>query len=125
MLFDSDVLIWFHRGNTGAAVLVSSVVERFISVVTMLEVLQGAKNRRELDDIKDFLETFNFQVLPLTENIGSRAVVYVEEYGLSHGLCALDALIAATAAEQGLTLATANRRHFVCITGLHLKIFVP
>ena len=125
MLFDTDVLIWFHRGNAGAAALASSVAQRFISVVTLLEVLQGAKNRREQDDIKDFLETFNFQVLPLTENIGSRAVVYVEEYGLSPGLHALDALIAATAAEQGLTLATANRRHFACLTGLRLKIFVP
>ena len=125
MLFDSDVLIWFHRGNARAAAVAGAVSARFISVVTLMEVLQGAKNRREMEDIKDVLETFKFQVLPLTENIGSRAAVYVEEYGLSHGLCALDALIGATAVEQGLTLVTANRRHFVCISGLHLKIFVP
>ena len=125
MLFDSDVLIWAARNRAAAVELLLGERERLISVVTVMELFQGARNRAQNQTTRLFLEAYEFQVLPLTENIGSRAAVYVEEYGLAHGLCALDALIAATAAEQGLNLATANRRHFACITGLHLKIFVP
>ena len=40
----------------------------------------------------------------------------------SHGLQALDSLIAATALEEGLTLATKNRKHFQMIGDLKLEV---
>jgi len=64
-------------------------------------------------------------MLPLTENIGHRAAVYVEEYTLSHGLRAGDAIIAATAAENNLPLYTSNAKHFKPIKELKLKVFKP
>jgi predicted nucleic acid-binding protein len=61
----------------------------------------------------------------LTENIGHRASIYVEQYGLRTDLSVADALIAATAVENGLPLATCNRKHFGGIAGLELRVFRP
>ncbi|NIS09845.1 MAG: type II toxin-antitoxin system VapC family toxin, partial [Candidatus Dadabacteria bacterium] len=74
---------------------------------------------------KDFLYTYDFHVLPLTENIGHRASIYTEEYTLSSGLRAGDAIIAATATENNMILATSNAKHFRPIKDLRLKIFKP
>ena len=51
--------------------------------------------------------------------------VYIEEYSLSDGLRSGDAIIAATAMENNLILATGNRKHYKEIKDLQLKIFAP
>ena len=60
-----------------------------------------------------------------SENIDYRVSVYIEEYALSSGLLAGDAIIAATAVENSMVLATGNRKHFKPIKDLSLKIFRP
>lgn len=47
------------------------------------------------------------------------------EYGLSHGLRAGDAIVAATAAEHGLVLCRGNVKHFRPIRDLKTRIFRP
>jgi predicted nucleic acid-binding protein len=125
MQFDTDILIWLFRGHDGAARLMEKNRERHISVVSYMELLQGARDKTELRTIKSFLSDFGFQTLPLTENIGHRALIYIEEYGLKAGICVADALVAATAVENHLTLATANRKHYRPISDLVLLIFRP
>lgn len=125
MLFDTDVLIFVERGHQKAAKIVADSAERFISVQTYMELLQDAQNKKQHALILSFLKTFNFAVLPLTENIGKRAAIYVEEYSLSHSVRAGDAIIAATAIENNLTLITANSKHFNPIKELSLHIFKP
>jgi hypothetical protein len=125
MLFDTDVLIWIQRGNIKAAHLVDRTDERLISVQTFMELLQSAHDKGQHAIIKRYLADLSFSVLPLTENIGHRALVYVEEYGLSSGMRAGDAIVAATATENGLTLATGNARHFRPVKGLSLRVFRP
>ena len=125
MIFDTDIFIWVQRGNVKATRLMESVDERSLSVQTYMELLQGAQNKKQHQQIKDFLKTFNFQVLPLTENIGHRACVYLEEYTLWNSIRAGDALVAATAAENNLILVTSNSKHFKPIKELRLKIFKP
>jgi predicted nucleic acid-binding protein len=123
MLFDTDILIWIQRGNVKAAHLVDRTDERLLSIQSFMELLQAARDKREHAIIKRYLTDLSFSVLPLTENIGHRALVYVEEYGLSSGMRAGDAIVAATATENGLTLATGNARHFRPVKGLALRIF--
>lgn len=125
MLFDTDILIWIQRGNEKAAELIERDLDRFISVFTYMELLQGAANKTQSRLIKDFLSEYGFQLLPLSENIGHRASIYVEEFALSSGLWAADALIAATAAENNITLVSGNSKHFRPIKDLMLKIFRP
>lgn len=125
MLFDTDIIIWVQRGNAKAAQLVDDENERLISVQSYMELLQGARNKRQHGCIIDFLADLSFQTLPLTENIGHRAAIYIEEYSLSHGLRAGDAIIAATAAENGISLCSSNFKHFTPIRELKLKVFSP
>ena len=125
VIFDTDILIWVQRGNTKAADLVDREEERLISVQTYMELLQCAENRRQQDVIKQFLKDFGFQTLPLTENTGHRAAIYIEEFSLSHGVRTGDAIIAATAAENNLTLCSGNAKHFKPIRDLKLRIFRP
>ncbi len=125
MLFDTDLFIWVQRGNEKAARLIDAEPERLLSALTYMELLQGARDKKQHHHVRDFLKRFGFEVLPLTENIGHRAAVYVEEYTLAHGLRAGDALIAATAVEHGLVLCTGNRKHFKAIEELKLWVFEP
>jgi predicted nucleic acid-binding protein len=52
-------------------------------------------------------------------------MVYIEQFALSHGLTATDALIAASAVELQMPLATSNSKHFKAIPSLELKVFKP
>lgn len=125
MIFDTDMFIWVQRGNLRAAQLIEGEDERLLSVQSYMELLQGAENRRQHELAKSFLRDFGFSTLPLSENIGHRAAVYIEEYGLSHGLRAGDAIVAATAAEHGLILCTSNAKHFSPIRDLKTRLFRP
>jgi predicted nucleic acid-binding protein len=125
MLFDTDILIWVQRGNLKAARLIDTSRERSLSVYSHMELLQTAKNSQQHHYLKNFLSTFGFLILPLTESIGHRALVYIEEYTLAHGLRAGDAIIAATAVESDLTLVSSNAKHFKPIHELRLKVFSP
>lgn len=125
MLFDTDILIFVQRGNIKAAKLIEETRERHISILTYMELLQGARDKKQHKYTIDFLKTFDFKILPLSENIGHRASIYVEEYSLSHNVRAGDAMIAATAIENGFPLSTANAKHFKPIKELDLVIFKP
>jgi hypothetical protein len=125
MLFNTDIFIWVQRGNLKAARLVDETEERFLSVYSYMELLQTAKNSQQHQYTTDFLSSFGFVVLPLTERIGHRALIYLEEYTLSHGLKAGDAIVAATAVENKLTLISSNAKHFKAIQELKLEIFKP
>ena len=125
MLFDTDVLIWVLRGNNKAADAVDRSTDRSISVVSYMELVQGARDKRELRLIKAYLADMGFALLPLTENIGHRASIYMEEYGLSMSMSMADALIAATAMEESMPLMTGNQKHYRCISELKLQTFRP
>lgn len=125
VIFDTDVLIWLLRGNAKAARAVDRAESRSLSIVSYMELLQGARNKTELRTIKSMLADLRFDVLPLTENIGHRASIFMEAYTLSDALSMADALIAATAAEAGLPLLTGNAKRYNAVADLAVKRFRP
>ena len=125
MLLDTDVLIWYMRGNPKAAAFVAGLPAFSLSAVTYMEVVQGMRNKRELLALRRVLRSWRAPVLPVTEAVTGRAVAYVEQHFLSHAVRLADALVAATAVEHGFPLATANAKHYRPIRELSLHLFVP
>jgi predicted nucleic acid-binding protein len=125
MIFDTDIIIWIQRGNTKASELVDSADEKHISVISYMELLQNASHKKQQLVIRDYLKDLEFTVLPLTENMGHRASIYIEEYSLSFGISGNDALIAATAVETNEVLSSGNYKHFKPIKDLKFKAFRP
>ena len=122
MLFDGDVLIWYFRGNAKAAMAIEGDPAAAIGAVSYMELVQGAQDKGELKSIASFFVEMSIPVLPLTENIGHRATIYLEEHALKDGLSMADALTAATAKESGLTLCT-GAKHSRVIKDLTLNVF--
>jgi len=125
MLFDTDLLIWVFRGNAKAARRIEESPARNVSVVTLMELLQGARDRREVRLIKKFLADLGFRTIPLSENIGHRAVIYMELHAPKSGLRLADALIAATAVENNFALLSGDLRHYRALADLNLVTFRP
>lgn len=125
MLVDTDVLIWLTRGHTGASTRLQQLGEWRISVVTYIELAQGCRNRQELERLKKGFKFSRTEILPLNEAISERAMHLIDTYSLSHGMQLGDALVAATALEHGLTVLTANTKHFGAVDTLKLEAFLP
>ena len=125
MLVDTDVIIWMLRGNRKAARCIDGQPSLQIAAISYMELLKGARDKQEQKTIKSFLYDLGFEFLPVTQNICHRAIVYMEEYCLASGIDLADALIAATAAENGIELCTGNRRHYSIFSELTLHIFRP
>ena len=125
MIFDTDILIWVQRGNEKAAKLIEKDEDRYLSIQSYMELLQGAKNKTQHKYVKDFICEFEFSILPFSQNIGHRALIYVEEYSLSSNMRAGDAIIAATAVENNMTLVSSNIKHFKAVKDLQLRNFKP
>ena len=115
MIYDTDILIWVQRGNAKAAKLIEEDEDKFLSIQSYMELLQGAKNKLHHKYVKNFISDFSFSILPFTENIGHRALIYVGEYALSSNMRAGDAIILATAVENNMILVSSNIKHFKVI----------
>lgn len=125
MIFDTDIFVWIQHGNKKAAALVDKTSDRFLSIYTYMELMQCANNKDQHRYTKEFIKEYGFSILSLTENIGHRASVYIDEYSLNSSLRAGDAIIAATSIEHNMILATGNKKHFNSIKDLQIKIFYP
>lgn len=120
-LIDSDVLIDIPRGNAAARAYIDALPEGWgISQVSALELIVGAREKRDLGEIDAFLSAN--VIVPLRSSTGTRAYQLLKQYAKSHGLRVFDSLIAATAIEEGLTLVCNNRKHFGMIEGLTLAV---
>jgi predicted nucleic acid-binding protein len=120
-LVDTDVLIDFSRGRSEAIELLRLLEAKCtvrVSDISHMELMVGARDKRELAAIENSLG--RFALTPITEDISRRAVDLVRSYRLSHGLLIADALIAATALSWGIVLVTNNLRDFRYIEKLRL-----
>jgi len=125
MLIDTDVLIWYMRGNENAYNFVGQLDSFSISVVTYIELIQGMRNKQELKELRNAIRDWNAKILYITEEISIKAMFYVERHYLSHSLQLADSIIAATAIVNGTPLCTANDKHYKFISQLDINKFSP
>ena len=112
-LLDSGVLIRHLRDQRGYPELINRLMDEGdvdISAMTHLEIVGGMKKRERRDtfDLLDSLKT-----IPMTSEIADRAGEFIRswrERGIN--LSAAEAVIAASALQNALTLVTTNARHF-------------
>ena len=125
MIIDTDVLIWYLRGNEKAKIFVEDAVPFTISVVTYMELVQGMKNKAEFKLFQKQMLKWNTNIIQIDQSISSRAMYYVQEYALSHSMMLADALIAATVIQNSEVLVTANDRHYTFIPNIECTKFSP
>ena len=125
VLVDTDVFIWYLRGNEEAYKLIHSLPHICISSVTYMELVQGMRNKEELRTLQKTLMQWKVKTIYVNEEISAKALFFLEEYFLSHSMQLADALIGATATMYGMTLITANDKHYKIIKELEMKVFRP
>jgi len=125
MIMDTDVLIWYMKGNEKAYKAIEMANNFFISVVTYMELVRGMRNKKELNSLRKSIHSWDAKVLYISEEISSKAMFYVEQHFLSHSLQLADALIGATAVAYGLPILTGNDKHYRTVKDIQIKKFRP
>ena len=120
ILCDTNILIEFYKGNSDIVQELENVglSNLAISVITAGELYFGARDKRELGQIKRNLSLLH--QIPLDADISESYLALLEEYALSHRLSVPDALIAASALSQNIPLYTLNLKDFQFIPDLQL-----
>jgi predicted nucleic acid-binding protein len=120
LLLDTDVLVEYLRGRQEAIEYLEGLEsDLFVSDVSVAELFSGGKGDQEERSLEQFLLAFT--ALPVTEGVARLGGLYRRDFRPSHGTGLADALIAATAEENGVKLVTFNRRHFPMVR----KVAVP
>ena len=117
-LLDTTVLVDHLRDIKSATEFLLNT-SRTISIVSVAELIQGADNKIKLRNVRRLVNSL--EVLPIIPSASQKAVDLMESFYLSYHLKFLDALIAATAIEEDLTLITSNTKHFSFIKPLKLQ----
>lgn len=125
MLVDTDVLIWYMRGNERAQETIETLNGFSISVVTYMELVQGMRNKKELNSLRQALHGWNARIVYISEEISAKAMFLVEQHFLSHSVEIADALIGASAIAYGLPLLTGNDKHYTVMGDINIKKFFP
>lgn len=127
VIFDTDILVWYLRGNKKARRFIEEVPyqQRALSSLTLMELLQGCRNLQEIRQVKTFISENIASVIHPNEIISRRATTLLEQHAISHGLRVVDALIAASGLETSSSIATANIKHYRPISTLNIIQFKP
>lgn len=112
---DTNVFSKIFGNNPTVRQFIESL-DAVIDATVYIECVQGSKSNHEKRLIKKYLD--NFPLLLITPDISQLAIKLIDVYSNSHGLLLPDALIAATALENDLTIVTYNVGDFKFIQDL-------
>jgi predicted nucleic acid-binding protein len=112
VLCDTNIFISAFNGRQATIEQLEQIglQEIVLSAVTVMELLQGMGNKKELLQMKKKIKFYD--VIHINENISAKAIEFIDAYKLSHGLQIPDAIIGATATIYQIPLYTYNTRDF-------------
>jgi len=114
IIIDTDILIWFLRGDTQYIAKFTELGKKvnsafFITPIQIAEIYTGLREN-ERTQTTLFLQEFHH--IDLDQQIGELAGDYMRQYKKSHHVMMADALIAAATTKHALTLWTQNKKHY-------------
>ena len=119
LLCDTCVIIDFMNGRSQ---ILKELIEKettlFINSIIEMELLQGARDKKELHVIEKRLQSF--RLLSMHQDIFDLATEQIRNYRLSHSLALPDAIIGATAIYYQIPLFTYNRKDFKFLPDIQL-----
>ena len=121
LLIDTDILIDVTNDDATAKSRLMAESQTYtlcVSVVTIMELVVGCRNKVEQQALNKFMA--QFEVKPITDSISTQTLELVKTYALSHGLLIPDALIGATALSHSIGLLSKNQRDYRFIPDLNL-----
>ncbi len=120
VLCDTDIIIEFYRNNPGIISELKTIGQQNIAVSTITagELIYGALNKKELNQIKKDLK--NLTVLDIDKKTCDTFLDIMGKYVLSHKLALPDGFIAASAIAHDIELYTLNIKDYRFIDGLRL-----
>jgi predicted nucleic acid-binding protein len=118
VLIDSCIVIDYINGDEEIERKIKKVSKPCINFIIEMELMQGARNKRELQIIKKKLEIF--WLLPMQDEIAKLSSLLIDTYSLSHNLEIPDGIIASTALIYNLPLFTHNIKDFRFIPNIEI-----
>ena len=125
MIIDSDVLVWYLKGDKNAFDVIENQWRFSVSVVSYMDVAQGVRNKRELLTLRKALKNWGADVVYVDDAIQTQAMSIVEGTGADESVQVSDALIAATAITSGNSLLTGCTHFYKHISNLNILEFRP
>ncbi len=104
-VFDTNILVDYLGGSEAARAELARYRVRLLSIVTVIELMMGARDAREEAAIRGLLSSF--EILELSAEIAQEAIVIRKELRLKIP----DAIVYATARTMGARLLTCDS-HF-------------
>lgn len=119
LLIDTDVIVDYLRTQSGTIIEIVKLQEAdkaeiYISTVTILELVSGKTGDKDIEKIKQLLETFIS--VPLDQRLAEFSGR--QRRNLSNTLSLSDLIIGSTAVWLKAKLVTRNMKHFDQIPGL-------
>lgn len=105
-VFDTNILIDYLNGFKQAKKELSLYEDKLISVITRIEVMTGARNKEQEKVLRKFLSSFTIH--GLDNKIADRTVDLRRKFHMKTP----DAIIYATAREQGCVVVSRNTKEF-------------
>lgn len=105
-VFDTNILIDYLNGIQEAADELALYSEKVISIISYIEVLVGAADREEEQLLRKFLSAF--QVKALSGSVAELSIQLRKQ----HRLKVPDAIVYATARDEGCMLVSRNTKDF-------------
>lgn len=115
MIVDTNIVIDLLNGEDDAREFIDSHLNEklYLSVITVSEVYSGIK-KQEAEVFEDLLTLF--QLKSVDKSISVQAGLLRRKFMKSHGIEIPDAIIAATANDLNVPVATLDKKHFSVLT---------